>query len=295
MGRQVRMTERRLPPGNRAPVRVLAGLEPLDGPAKKLGKAVRGLVRPGPVKDALSGTWLGHALHPLLTDVTIGTLTSAVMLDWLGGEKAQPAAERLIAIGLASAVPTVSSGYSDWADTEVASDSVRRIGIVHAATNATAASLFAASWAARRRGGSGRLLALAGGGALAAAGYLGGHLTLAEGVGVDHTTFEDGTEDWAPVLDEAELGEGGMRCVEAAGTAVMVARAGGELYALSDHCSHRGGPLHEGSLDGLSVTCPWHDSVFDLRDGALIHGPAAYPQPAWDVRARAGRIEVRRR
>ena len=295
MGRDSGMTERRLPPGNRAPVRVLAGLDALDAPAKKIGKTVRGIIRPGPIKDALSGTWLGHALHPLLTDVTLGTFMSAVMLDWLGGEKSQPAAERLIALGLLSTAPTVSSGYSDWADTEVASDSVRRIGIVHAATNATAASLFAASWAARRRGGSGRLLALAGGGALAAAGYLGGHLTLAEGVGVDRTVFEAAPDEWADVLDDAELRDGQMRCVEADGTAVMVARTGGALYALSDHCSHRGGPLHEGKLDGLTVSCPWHDSVFDLRDGALVHGPAAYPQPAWDVRARDGRIEVRRR
>ena len=289
------MAERRLPPGNRAPVRALAALEALDPPAKAIGKAVRRIIRPGPVKDALSGSWLGHALHPLLTDVTIGTLTSAVMLDWLGGEKSQPAAERLIAIGLASAVPTVSSGYSDWADTEVADESVRRIGIVHAATNATAASLFAASLAARRRGGSGRLLALAGGGAMAAAGYLGGHLTLGEGVGVDHTVFEDAPEEWTAVLDNDDLAENQARCVEADGTTVMVTRRAGELYALSDHCAHRGGPLHDGTFDGLTVTCPWHASVFDLRDGALIHGPAAYPQPAWDTRVRDGRIEVRRR
>jgi len=289
------MTERRLPPGNRAPVRLLAGLEALDAPAKKLGKLARTVIKPGPVKDALSGSWLGHALHPPLTDVTIGTLTSAVLLDWLGGEKSRPAAERLIAIGLLSTAPTATSGYSDWADTEVADDSVRRIGIVHAATNLTAATLFAASLAARRRGGSGRLLALAGGGALAASGYLGGHLTLAEGVGVDRTVFEDGVQEWSAVLDDADLRDGQQRCVEADGTAVMVARAGGELYALSDHCSHRGGPLHEGEIDGLTVTCPWHDSVFDLRDGALVHGPAAYPQPAWDARVRDGRIEVRRR
>jgi nitrite reductase/ring-hydroxylating ferredoxin subunit len=43
------------------------------------------------------------------------------------------------------------------------------------------------------------------------------------------------------------------------------------------------------------VSCPWHDSVFDVRDGALIHGPAAYPQPAWETRVRDGRVEVRRR
>ena len=279
------------------PARRIAQLEALDAPAKKIGKAVRAVIKPGPVKNALSGTWLGHALHPMLTDVTIGSFTSAVMLDWLGGEESEQAARRLIGIGLLSAVPTVSSGYSDWADTEVADESVRRVGIVHAAGNATAAWLFAASWLARRNGdhGRGRVLALAGSGILGGAAYLGGHMTLAEGVGVDHTTFEDGPEEWTAVLDDADVPDGQMRCVEADGTAVMVARTGGNLYALSNRCSHRGGPLHEGELDAGTVTCPWHDSVFDLRDGSLVHGPAAYPQPAWDTRVREGRIEVRRR
>jgi nitrite reductase/ring-hydroxylating ferredoxin subunit len=291
------MTERLLPPGNRAPVRVLAGLEALDVPAKKIGKAVRSALKPGPVKDALSGSWLGHALHPLLTDVTIGSFTSALALDWLGGRESQPAAQRLIGLGLLSAVPTVSSGYSDWADTEVANESVRRIGIVHATANATAASLFAASYLARRRGDHtrGRALALAAGGVLGGAGYLGGHLTLAEGVGVDQTTFEDTSTDWTAVLDDAALEDGQMRCVEADGTQVMLARSAGILYALSNRCSHRGGPLHEGRLENGTVTCPWHDSVFDVRDGSLVHGPAAYPQPAWETRVRHGRIEVRRR
>ena len=279
------------------PVRRIAGLEALDAPAEKIGEKVRSVIKPGPVKNALSGSWLGHALHPLLTDVTIGSFTSAVALDWLGGEESEPAAQRLIGLGLLSTLPTVSSGYSDWADTEVASDAVRRIGIVHAVSNFTAASLFAASWLARRNGdhGRGKALALAAGSVLGGSAYLGGHLTLAEGVGVDHTTFEDGPEDWTAVLDDGELPDGEMRCVEAEGTAVMVARTGGSLYALSNHCSHRGGPLHEGTLDDGTVTCPWHDSVFDLSDGALVHGPAAYPQPAWDARVHEGRIEVRRR
>ena len=120
-------------------------------------------------------------------------------------------------------------------------------------------------------------------------------MTFAEGVGVDQTTFEEATDEWTAVLDDASLGEGEARCVEAGGTAVMVVRREGALYALSNRCSHRGGPLHEGELDGLTVHCPWHDSVFDLRDGALVHGPAAFPQPAWDTRVQEGRIEVRRR
>jgi nitrite reductase/ring-hydroxylating ferredoxin subunit len=114
-------------------------------------------------------------------------------------------------------------------------------------------------------------------------------------MGVDHTVFENPVEDWTDVLAADELADDEPRCVQADGTAVMVVRHGGGIYALSDHCSHLGGPLHEGKIGNCSVTCPWHESVFDLRDGSLIHGPAAYPQPAWDVRTRAGRIEVRRR
>jgi nitrite reductase/ring-hydroxylating ferredoxin subunit len=289
------MPERLIPPGNRAPVRTLAGLDALDPPAKAIGRTVRQILKPGPVKDLLSGSWLGHALHPLLTDVTVGTFTSALMLDWVGGREGRQAARRLIGIGLLSTPPTVATGYSDWADTEVGDEGVRRIGIVHAAANATGATLFAASWARRRNGGSGRLLALAGGGILTAGAYLGGHMSFAEGIGVDQTAFEHPPDDWTTVLGSGDLQEGDKRCVMADGTAVMVARSGGELYALSNHCSHRGGPLHEGELNDGTIICPWHSSVFDLRDGALVHGPAAYPQPAWDVRVRDDRIEVRRR
>jgi nitrite reductase/ring-hydroxylating ferredoxin subunit len=227
--------------------------------------------------------------------VTIGTYTSAVLLDWIGGRDSEAAARRLIGAGLVSAAPVFWSGWSDWADTEVADPAVRRIGVVHAATNGVANALFAASWAKRGNGGDGRMLALAGSATLTAGAYLGGHLSFAEGVGVDQTAFEEPPEDWTDVLDESELAPEDKRCVVAAGTQVLVVRTHGELYALSDRCSHRGGPLHKGDIEDRTVICPLHESVFDLRDGALIHGPAAYPQPAWDVRTRAGRVEIRRR
>lgn len=289
------MFHRLLPPGNRAPVRKIAQLDALDQPASKIGKVMRDVFKPRSVKEVLSGSWLGHPLHPVLTDVAIGTFTSAVLLDWLGGRSSEPAARRLIGIGLLSTAPVASSGWSDWADTEIADPAVRRIGVVHAATDGIAATLFAASWAKRGNGGGGRMLALAGSATLTAGAYLGGHLSFAEGVGVDRTAFEEEPEDWTDVLAESGLAAEGKRCVFAAGTPVLLVRTAGELYALSDRCSHRGGPLHEGEIQDHTVICPLHQSVFDLRDGALVHGPAAYPQPAWDVRARAGRIEVRRR
>jgi nitrite reductase/ring-hydroxylating ferredoxin subunit/uncharacterized membrane protein len=290
-----------LPSPSRTPrayeaVESLAELEALDGPADAIAKQIRNLVPAGPVKDALSGSWLGHALHPVLTDVPIGTWTSALLLDWLGGSGSEQAADRLIGFGLAAAAPTFASGWLEYADSTVGDDAVKRVGIVHAVSNGGAALLFAGSLAARRNGarGRGKLLALAGGALLGAGAYLGGHLSFAEGIGVDQTAFEDPEPEWSDVLAESDLGEGDVvRCVEAEGVAVLLARVGGELFALSDTCSHRGGALHEGTIEDGCVRCPLHSSTFRLRDGALVQGPSAYPQPTWETRVRAGRVEVR--
>ena len=275
----------------------LGSLEAVDGLAQKLAKAVRDLKRPPKVDEALSGTWLGHPVHPLLILLPMGSWTSAVLLDWLGGEDAETAADLLLGAGLAAAVPTVATGYADWADTEPASDTVRRVGLVHAALNGTAAALFAASLAARAGGsrGRGKLLALLGMGAVSAGGYLGGHLTYAEGVGVDTTTFEAYPDSWTPALADAALGEGELRAADVDGTAIVLARRGGRVYALSNTCVHRKGSLADGELVGDCVKCPLHGSTFRLEDGAVEQGPAAYPQPVLEARVNDGSIEVRAR
>src|SRR5436309_14927561 len=82
-----------------------AEAEVLDQLAEPIGARVRE-IGPGAVKDALSGSWLGHALHPVLTDVVIGSWTSASVLDLVGGADAAPAARRLIAVGIAAYGPT---------------------------------------------------------------------------------------------------------------------------------------------------------------------------------------------
>jgi nitrite reductase/ring-hydroxylating ferredoxin subunit/uncharacterized membrane protein len=273
----------------------LEGATALDSPANAIAGAVRGALPGGAVKDALSGTWQGHALHPVLTDVPIGTWTSALLLDWLGGPSARPAAERLIGLGVLAALPTVAAGASDLADSVTGNAAVRRVGLVHATGNALASTLFAASWLARRRGAwaGGRLLALAGGAAMGASAFLGGHLSLARGIGVDETTFDRPPDEWTHVLAEGDLAEGRPRVVRVEGIDVMVVRYRGELRALTERCAHRGGPLHEGELHDGCVTCPWHGSTFDLRDGSLVRGPSAYPQPAWEARVREGQIELR--
>lgn len=269
----------------------------LDGPAERVATLVRGAVPAGPVKDLLSGTWLGHALHPLLTDVPIGTWTSATLLDLVGGRSAQPAVEKLLAVGILAALPTAASGMTDWADSTVGDPASRRVGSVHAVANSAALALYTASLLARRRGRKhgGVMLALAGGGALGLGGMLGGHLSYARGLGVDQTVFETRPSSWTPAESEAALAEGAARAIEVDGVEIMITRQGGQVFALADRCCHRGGPLHEGSFADGCVTCPWHQSRFRLSDGAIVQGPATYPQPSYDVRVSEGTIEVRAR
>jgi nitrite reductase/ring-hydroxylating ferredoxin subunit/uncharacterized membrane protein len=274
----------------------LANVEDLDAVAKPYANLVRQILPPsGGVKDVLSGAWLGHPVHPALTDVPIGTWMSATLLDLFGGRDAEAGARRLIGIGILAAAPTAASGAADWVDSEIADEEVRRVGVVHASTNVGALALYSASLAARRRGrrGLGRVLGLMGAGALVAGAYLGGHLAYARGVGVDETAWNVAVEDWTDAAAEGDVPQDGMTHAQVAGVDVLLIRRGGEILALADRCSHRGGPLHEGELVDGCVQCPWHGSRYRVDDGSVERGPSPYPQPVFDVRVRDGRVEVR--
>jgi nitrite reductase/ring-hydroxylating ferredoxin subunit/uncharacterized membrane protein len=272
----------------------LESVEALDPVALKLAKAVGTAVPVGAARDTLSGTVLGHALHPLLTDVVIGSFTSATLLDLLGGDDSGRASERLIEVGLATAAPTVASGLTDWAFTVFGDRRARPVGLVHATANLTASTMYAASLVARRRGarGRGKLLAAAGGAALAVGGFLGGHLSFTRGVGVNETAFDEGPSDWTAV-DVVQLEDDKPTAALAGDTPVLLLRRTGRMYAIHDRCSHRGCPLSGGNVEGESVTCPCHGSRFSLIDGSIERGPATAPQPVFEARDREGRIEVK--
>jgi len=267
----------------------------LDAVGKKLGAAVRENLPRGPLKDALSGTWLGHALHPMLTDVVIGSFVSASLLDVVGPRDGR-ASERLIAIGLLAYLPTAAAGVNDWADSEAVDDAVRRAGVVHAGGNALAAVLYAASRRARRRGARrfGAALGFAGMGVLLSGGYLGGHLSLSKGVGPDQTVFDPGQTEWRPAADASLLVDRKPLRVVVDDTPVLLLRDGEEIFAIHDRCSHRGCSLSEGSVEGNEIVCACHGSRFDRRDGSLKGGPATAAQPAFQVRVQDDRVEVRR-
>ena len=278
-------------------MRAVESADMLDPVAKQAGKAVRDALSGTPFKDVLSGTWLGHAVHPMLTDLVIGSFAGASLLDLFGGDGDGRASERLIVLGLAAYAPTAAAGANDWADTEAVDDAIRRTGLVHAVCNAVAATLYAASWRARRRGARGRGMALgfAGMTVLMGGGYLGGHLSLNQGVGPSQTVFDPGPTDWIAAADASTLPEGRPLRVVVDDTPVLVLRsAEGAIYAIHDRCSHRGCSLSEGEVEGDEVVCGCHGSRFSLRDGAVKAGPAASAQPAFQVREENGRIEVRR-
>jgi nitrite reductase/ring-hydroxylating ferredoxin subunit/uncharacterized membrane protein len=267
----------------------------LDPVSDLLQKATNTL--PKPARNVLDGTWLGVPLHPALTDVPIGAWTAAVGLDLLDvaarDDRFADAADAALALGVLGAVPAAATGLNDWSWLH---GDAKRIGTIHAIVNSTGLALNIASLVARRRGDRwrGRALSTAAyGGALFSA-HLGGILSFGLGVRVNRTAFESPEREWVAVLGESELQGFQLKRVEVDGEPALVTRStSGSICAIAATCSHLGGPLEEGERDGDVVTCPWHGSRFDLCDGSVLDGPAAFPQPVYETRVVDGRIELR--
>ncbi len=168
----------------------LEGATSLDRPVHALEPLVQSWFGSGKRGSVLRGEWLGHAVHPTLTDVVLGTWTSASLLDLLGGRESVSAAQKLIGAGLLAVGPTAWSGWAEWSNAGLRE---KRVGLVHAVSNGVAIGIYAASWTARRRGrhGAGVKLALAGAAVSTVGGYLGGHLAEARKVASRHPAYAD--------------------------------------------------------------------------------------------------------
>lgn len=256
-------------------------IEPVQGTVRRL--------RPGRTRDALHGVWLGHPLHPMLVQSPIGAWLSAGVLDlWPGGGRE---ARRLVAFGLVASVPTALAGTADWSEQH---EQQMRVGLVHAVTNLSAVALYGASLATRGEKLS-RLLRYAGLATVGIGGLLGGHISFRQAGGANHAEsiphlVEPGWHELAAIEDLPEgrpvrrlLGE----------VPLLVVREGGNARVLADRCSHLSGPLSDGELGDGCITCPWHGSVFRLRDGAVLRGPATAPQPAFETVVHDGLLRVR--
>lgn len=264
----------------------------IDGAFKSGGEAGQ------KVANFLHGTWLGHPLHSVLTDVPIGSWTAALVLDAMdeisGREEFGRGADAAVAVGIAGAVGSAVTGLTDWHKID---GQARRIGLTHGLMNATALACYTTSLVLRRRNArqAGRGFSLLGFAISSAAAYLGGHLVYSKQIGVDHTADQKMPDKFIAVLAESELAENTPLRVKAEGTPVLLVRQGGNIYAVAETCSHLGGPLSQGKLEGETVICPWHGSRFALSDGAVVDGPSTHPQPCFETRVRDGQIEVRAR
>ncbi|HTW02602.1 MAG TPA: Rieske 2Fe-2S domain-containing protein [Streptosporangiaceae bacterium] len=242
------------------------------------------------------GRWVGHPLHPALSDLPVGLWTGVVVLDVTDRDPAPgrgtDAAGVLSAAGIVAAGATALTGLSDWT---VSNEQDRRVGLLHGILNTVALGLQGASLGTRMAGhrSTARALAAASLTVTAAAGYVGGHLVFTKGVMVNRVAWAIGPRRWTRAMQEADLPDESPAAVEAEGRQIMLYRHQGRLYAIDNVCSHAGGLLSRGSVADLTVTCPLHGSQFGLAGGWIRRGPASQRQPVLPTRVRNGWIEVR--
>ena len=247
-----------------------------------------------PVKDFLNGTWLGHPVHAALTDLPVGVMTVAIVLDIIGQ---RVAADVAVLIGVLSIVATAVSGLADYTDVD---GKARSRATVHATVMTTALAVFAISLLIRAGNPADRVVPIA----LLVVGYLiltvgaeiGGDLVYLVGTNVNRHAWRGAGTKWT-ALDLGglpDIPEGGPTKVKAGINTLILVRTGETILALHEQCAHAGGPLSEGTLVDGCIQCPWHGSRFRLTDGHVARGPAMYDQPAYEIRRSDAGFEVRR-
>jgi nitrite reductase/ring-hydroxylating ferredoxin subunit/uncharacterized membrane protein len=245
-----------------------------------------------PVRDLLAGTWLGHPLHPLLTDVPIGALTVTIVLDLIG----QPvAADVALLIGVLTMLASALAGYADYSTTD---GRARVRATVHSAVMLVSLAIYLVSLAIRATGPTNRALPIAlsivAYVILAGGAFVGGDVVFLLGNMVDRHAWRSSGTKWAPV-EVGEIAEGSLVKAKVGIQDLVLIRTGDTILALHNQCAHAGGPLNEGTLVDGCVECPWHGSRFELATGHRRRGPTVYDQPTYEVRkVDAGGYEARR-
>lgn len=257
------------------------------------------LFRPlGPIKGWLSGSWLGHPLHPAATDIPIGALLVSVVLDLVG----QPtAADIALVATILFMLAAAASGAADYVDTD---GSARVRATVHSTIMVVALLILVISLAIRATNPADRAvpiaLSIVGFLIVTAGAYVGGDVVYLFGNMVDRHAFRGAGTKWVrldvgDVTDLATLPEATPTKAKAGVNDLVLVRTGDTVNALHAVCAHAGGPLPQGTVVDGCIECPWHGSRFRLNDGHVRRGPSLYDQPAYEIRAaEGGGYEVRR-
>lgn len=266
--------------------------------ARPLGDFVHGIVHwlfhhMKPVHNFLNGTWLGHPLHAVLTDVPIGAFTVLLILDVLNYRQA---ADVALALGILAMIGAAVAGFADYADTD---GLARQRATVHSAIMIVTLVVYIVSFVIRLGDPVDRTAAIATSIMayllISAGAFVGGDVVYALGNMVDRHAWRSRGTKWAAVEAPAELPENTPVKAKMGAQTLVLVRSGAAVMALHETCAHAGGPLSEGTIVAGCIECPWHGSQFELSTGHLKRGPAVYDQPRYEIRkSDAGGWEGRR-
>lgn len=251
------------------------------------------------LKIFLNGTWIGHPLHPMLTDIPIGAWTLTIILDLVGLLFGLPqlglASSITAGIGVAGALAAAVAGLADWMDVDPPE---KAIGAFHATVNVSASTLLLISLLMRwgrdwRLGWTTFFVALAGYLLVMIGGYLGGAMVFHKGVMINRNAYRSGPDDFKPAVATRELAEAQLKRVLVEEQPVLFLKLGGTVYALGAVCSHYGAPLNEGTIVDRTIECPWHASRFALEDGRVVQGPACASVPVYDCKIVNDQVQIK--
>jgi nitrite reductase/ring-hydroxylating ferredoxin subunit/uncharacterized membrane protein len=269
------------------------------------------------LRDLLQGKPFGHPLHPAVVHFPIGLFIFSLLLDIATYFLPQPGliyrgTRYTLGIGVGMGLLAALPGFADWLDIRSDHPS-KKTATTHMLLNLLAVALFGLNFALRMDGngsdGTPPLqlgLSVIGVGLISVSGYLGGKMVYDDGIGAGrHRRFSPtpketihvssgGSQDgWTEVGQADLLQEGETLRVDFDGYVLSIARLDGQLYAFQEFCTHRYGPLSEGSLRDHQVECPWHRSCFDIRTGKVTQGPAKVDLKIFPVTIRDGKILLR--
>jgi len=216
----------------------------------------------------------------------------------------------MLVVGLFFAALAVVTGFADYFDIR-ADHPARQTANLHMALNLVAFVVFAISAALHLHATRVTVLAtiVSGVGVILVgiSGYLGGVLVYDDGIAVGRhrskhspqtetlTVSAPPDDGWVDVMDADDLSDGIPLRAEVNGHVMVLLRPkpGGDVTAFQEFCTHRCGPLSEGTVDDGQITCPWHRSRFDVHTGKPTHGPAKVDLKMYRVRTEVGRLQVK--
>ncbi len=274
------------------------------------------------LKDFLEGKPLRHPVHPMLVHFPIGLFILSLLLDL--ASLAFPSVPNLVRdsfyamlVGIITALFAAVPGFVDY--TDIRSDHpAKRTATAHMTLNLLVVALYGINLGVRSSMLADSkipllplVLSLVGVALLSASGYLGGRLVYDEGISVGrHKRRTPTPEDtlhfsaahfaqneqsdviFIPVPEAERLQEKETLRAEIDGQVITIAKIDNHFYGFQEFCTHRFGPLSEGSFEGFNVQCPWHNSCFDVRTGKVTNGPAKVDLQTFKVEMRDGKICV---